>query len=253
MANQYEKGYGAPQIDKDEHVLVNGVNAKRVLNAGYDGANLQDLHVDSSGNLHTLIDSATIEQATGDAHNDLNLAVAGKDTAGKVQPIATDASGHPLVTEASASAIKTALEIMDDWDASDHCNIRHLNATDDIVTAILTPQTAGGLTIFRSIDLDESEEDVKQSAGQVYGYDFFNRATSIRYIKFYNATAANVTVGTTTPVITIPVQAGSSKNVWYGQGIPFSTAICVAATTAVADSDTGAPAANDVIVNIFYA
>jgi hypothetical protein len=37
------------------------------------------------------------------------------------------------VTEASASAIKTALEIIDDWDASDHCNIRHLTATDDVV------------------------------------------------------------------------------------------------------------------------
>ena len=38
------------------------------------------------------------------------------------------------VTEASASAIKTSLEIIDDWDASDHCNIRHLVATDDVVT-----------------------------------------------------------------------------------------------------------------------
>ena len=37
------------------------------------------------------------------------------------------------VTEASASAIKTALEIIDDWDASDHCNIRHLVAADDVV------------------------------------------------------------------------------------------------------------------------
>jgi hypothetical protein len=36
------------------------------------------------------------------------------------------------------------------------------------------------------------------------------------------------------------------------QGIAFGTAITVAATTAVADNDTGAPAANDVIVNVFY-
>jgi len=37
------------------------------------------------------------------------------------------------VTEASAAAIKTALEIIDDWDTSDHCNIRHLVAADDVV------------------------------------------------------------------------------------------------------------------------
>jgi hypothetical protein len=37
-----------------------------------------------------------------------------------------------------------------------------------------------------------------------------------------------------------------------GLGIKFDTAICVAATTAVADNDAGAPSANDVIVNVFY-
>jgi hypothetical protein len=35
-------------------------------------------------------------------------------------------------------------------------------------------------------------------------------------------------------------------------GIKFDTAITVAATTGVLDNDTGAPGANEVIVNIFY-
>jgi hypothetical protein len=35
-------------------------------------------------------------------------------------------------------------------------------------------------------------------------------------------------------------------------GIIFDTAICVAATTGVADADTGAPAANACIVHVFY-
>jgi hypothetical protein len=38
----------------------------------------------------------------------------------------------------------------------------------------------------------------------------------------------------------------------FAPGIKFTTAICVAATTGVADADTGAPAANDVVVNVFY-
>jgi hypothetical protein len=124
---------------------------------------------------------------------------------------------------------------------------------------IVTPQphTAGGLTIFRSIDLDESEEEVKASAGCVYGMWVTNTATSTRFIKFYNATAANVTVGTTTPVITIGIPGNSSDDVSGnfgpgGMGITFDTAISVAATTGVADADTGAPGANEVIVNIFY-
>jgi len=118
------------------------------------------------------------------------------------------------------------------------------------------PHTAGGLSIFRSLDLDETEEDVKTSAGQVYGWAVTNTATTTRWLKFYNATAANVTVGSTTPVITWGIPGNSSDdvaaNALGGMGIAFDTAICVAATTGVADADTGAPSANDLIVNIFY-
>lgn len=119
------------------------------------------------------------------------------------------------------------------------------------------PHSSGGLSIFRSLDIDETEEDVKTSAGAVYGVWVTNTATSTRWLKFYNATAANVTVGTTTPVITIGIPGNSSDDISGnfgpgGVGIQFDTAISVAATTGVADNDTGAPGTNDVIVNIFY-
>lgn len=119
------------------------------------------------------------------------------------------------------------------------------------------PHTAGGLAIFRSLDLDETEEDVKTSAGQVYAMWVTNTATATRFIKFYNDTAANVSVGTTTPVITIGIPGNTSDDISGnfgpgGMGIAFDTAICVAATTGAADNDIGAPGANEVIVNIFY-
>lgn len=119
------------------------------------------------------------------------------------------------------------------------------------------PHTAGGLSIFRSIDLDETEEEAKATAGCVYGMWVTNTATSTRFIKFYNATAANVTVGTTTPVITIGIPGNSSDDVSGnfgpgGMGITFDTAITLAATTGIADNDTGAPGANEVTVNLFY-
>lgn len=117
-------------------------------------------------------------------------------------------------------------------------------------------QAANGCSIFRSLDLDESEEEVKATAGTVYGVWFSNTATSTRFLKFYNATAASVTVGSTTPVLTLALPGNSSDDISgvfsIPQGIAFSTAITVAATTGIADSDTGAPSANDVIVNIFY-
>lgn len=119
-------------------------------------------------------------------------------------------------------------------------------------------RTSGGATIFRSLDLDETEEEVKATAGQVYWIHAINLAATKRYLKFYNATAANVTVGTTTPVLTfvIPTQGdtnGTGFVLTVPMGIPFDTAISAAATTGLADNDTGAPGANEVILNLGYA
>lgn len=123
---------------------------------------------------------------------------------------------------------------------------------------IVTPQphTSGGLSIFRSLDIDETEEAVKTTAGSIYGLWVTNTATTTRWIKFYDATVATVVVGTTTPVITFGIPGNTSDNiaglVASTHGIAFATAITVAATTGVADTDTGAPATNDVIINVFY-
>jgi hypothetical protein len=131
-------------------------------------------------------------------------------------------------------------------------------AADPTVNPAPSADSADGLTIFRSLDLDESEEEVKATAGNLYKLRLTNFATSVRYVKLYNATAANVTVGTTTPIDTIPVPAGSSTaptvitESFGGLGMAFATALCLAATTGLADNDTGAPAANDVVATAYY-
>jgi hypothetical protein len=64
-------------------------------------------------------------------------------------------------------------------------------------------------------------------------------------------------VGTTTPTLTIPVPAngdldgaGVIRN--WPTGLRFATAITIAATTGVADTDVGAPAANALIASGAY-
>ena len=115
----------------------------------------------------------------------------------------------------------------------------------------VVPVTSGGLTIYRNLDLDETGISVKGSAGQVYGGFVYNANASIRYLKFYNkATAA--TVGTDVPVLTVPLPATSLAILGAFSGVVFGTGISVGATTGLADNDTGAPSANDVIVNLFY-
>jgi hypothetical protein len=120
----------------------------------------------------------------------------------------------------------------------------------------LVPTNGNGTAApFRSLDLDETEEEVKATAGTIFGVIITNFATTTRYIKFYNADAATTVVGTTTPYMTIPVPGNASDHTTlvatYPFGLVFSTAISVAATTGLADNDTGAPSANDVAITVF--
>ena len=186
-----------------------------------------------------------------------------------VTGVATSAKQDTAQT--ALDAIKTAVEIIDNGVAGSEFQVDVItmpttavsqsgtwtvqpgntaNTTPWLTTP--TPATSGGLSIYRSIDLDESEEEVKATAGQLFGWYLYNAAATARYLKFYNATAANTTVGTTTPVLTIPVAAGAAANVEFSNGIAFGTAISAAVTTGLADNDTGAPAANDFIINILY-
>jgi hypothetical protein len=121
----------------------------------------------------------------------------------------------------------------------------------------LQPHTAGGCDYFNNLDVDETEDDIKTSAGQLYELYLFNTTTSIIYVKLYNATAANVTVGSTTPVMTIPVPGNNDSDGGgvvrnWPTGLKFDTAICIAATTGVANADTGAPATNAIIASGAY-
>jgi hypothetical protein len=120
-----------------------------------------------------------------------------------------------------------------------------------IVTVAPSADTEG-LSVSNNIDIDESEDAVKASAGKLYGWYLYNDAANEVYVKFYNDTVANVIVGTTVPTMTIPVPAGAAANVEFTNGIAFSAAITVAATTGVATADTGAPAANQVVGCILY-
>lgn len=171
--------------------------------------------------------------------------------AGGVAGVVDDAAFTPGTTETVAVGFFADEASTDSVDEGDMGAARMTQDRKQIVTP--RPHASGGLSIFRSLDLDETEEDIKTSAGQLYGYYFANTNASARYLKFYNATAANVTVGTTTPVLTFYLPPTTAGHIEFSHGIAFSTAISAAATTGVADNDTGAPSANDVILNAFYA
>ena len=110
-----------------------------------------------------------------------------------------------------------------------------------------------GLSVFRSIDVSEVEEEAKETGGVVFWARIHNRADAERFLKLYDAAAADVVVGTTEPYITIPLEPNGGE-VWTPQhGLSFPSGITVAATTGIADNDTGAPGANEVVIALGFA
>lgn len=219
----------------DDGVATTGsaVPAKGMQATGTDGTNARALKTDSGGELQ--IDVLT-----------LPALAAGTNNIGDVDVLSFPDNEPINVAQMNGVAVTMG-------NGASGTGVQRVTIASDSTGIIQpVPGTTGGLTLFRSIDLDETEEEIKATAGQMYSYYLFNAASSTRYFKFYNATAANVTVGSTTPVLTLPVPAGAAANVSIEGGAAFATAITAACTTGLADADTGAPAANECIANIYY-
>ena len=106
------------------------------------------------------------------------------------------------------------------------------------------------MAFYRNIDLGVTGQVVAPRTTKIYWYYIYNAASSVRYVKFYNkATAPSES---DVPVLTIPVPATSAANVASPVG-GFSAGLSLRATTGVADSDTGAPTGNDVVINLDFA
>jgi hypothetical protein len=125
------------------------------------------------------------------------------------------------------------------------------NSTPWLVTP--SPATSGGLSLYSVNSSGASNQDaaaIKGSAGQIYGYSFFNTTASARYVKLYNV--ASGATSASTPIFRALVPAGGGANVDIPMGIICNTGISIRLTTGAADSDTGSCSANDVLANVWY-
>lgn len=162
-------------------------------------------------------------------------------------------------------AVKTAVELIDNAISGTEMQVDVLSLPaaehdTDSIAAVLAPLAAPptGFTALSSIKIlsaaSTNATSVKASAGQVYWLVVTNTNASPRYLKLYNKASAP-TVGTDTPVHTFLIPGDSGGR---GFAIPlpvpitFATGIALALTTGAADADTGAVAANEIIVNGGY-
>jgi hypothetical protein len=120
----------------------------------------------------------------------------------------------------------------------------------------LSATTNGGCTPNSSISTAAvMETAIKATAGQLYELVITNIDATPVYAKLYNDTAAN-TDETDTPVGRYGVPGTSAVGgiaaTRIAVGMAFSTAITLRVTTGIADNDTGALSANEVLVSYCY-
>jgi hypothetical protein len=128
-------------------------------------------------------------------------------------------------------------------------------STDSIASAPLAETSTAGATPFKLISAATTNAtSVKGSVGKVFYIAAFNLNASPRYLKIYDKASAP-TVGTDTPkhVFLIPGNtAGAGFTLNLGMPAKFASGIAFALTTGITDADTGAVAANEIVVNLGY-
>lgn len=119
--------------------------------------------------------------------------------------------------------------------------------------AVTVAPEVTGLAVYDSMStstLVATVFTVKATPGVVGGFTSYNGAATVCFLQFFNATAANVTVGTTAPAWYAPMPATGGSNLLGTIPLKFhSTAITVASTTTA----TGAtPCGTATVVTFFY-
>lgn len=143
---------------------------------------------------------------------------------------AKNADGNPFIYNTSATA----------------------KASEQTPRHCLVPDTTDGLDTATLISAATTNAtSVKAEAGQIYEIWACNINAAARYLKLYNL-GAPPTVGTSTVFRTYTLPPNVPVFIQMPLGIKMDTGIAFALTTGVAGTDTGAVAADEIVINIGY-
>lgn len=126
-----------------------------------------------------------------------------------------------------------------------------LNGTSPMTIA--ASATGTGTTIAKVLTAATTNAtSVATGSRRLYGMTLGNTSAGWRYVRLYNLAVAP-TVGTSSPVMVIPIPPGGAANLEFVVPVSFSTGLAYAITAAAADLDTTVTVANDVVGTILYA
>lgn len=260
-------------------------------NTGNTATALADVATETTlATLATEATLGSIDTALADVATETTLATLA--TEATVGTLATEATASAIETlagtiDTSAAAAAASLGVIDNWDESDRAKVnpiagqagiaggtgtmganvtRVTTCTDDpfmlqfdaqfdtligTVDQVVSQGDSGNVSVGRALDVDESMDNITTTNSvQIVSIHAFNtHATDLRYLKIYDDESPDEN---DTPVFTFPLSPMGGFTRTAPIAKVFSTGISVRATTGVADNSTGAPGANEVIVNIEY-
>jgi len=194
-----------------------------------------------AGGTSSTVGSAAPSTATAAGFTDgTNMVLAKVRAASSGSAVATDPAVVVTLRDVNANGSATSANSAPVVIASDQSAVKTLTS----VTASSNGSTASRVNAAASTNATS----LKASAGQLYTIDVFNVAAYNVFLKLYNKASAP-TVGTDTPIMTIPVQAGGGYSKTWPMGLTFGTGIAYAITKLQADSDTTVVAAGDLTGN----
>lgn len=101
------------------------------------------------------------------------------------------------------------------------------------------PSATPALNLTTGFDasVNATVENLSQRATNLYDIVAFNEDAAVRWLQLFNALAANVTIGTTPPTISLPLSQDASPNLiniyHFDPPLRFSVALSYAITTTV--------------------
>lgn len=116
-------------------------------------------------------------------------------------------------------------------------------------TSIVANSGGPGLLTVRDADVDNTAQACKTASGRLYGWHIQNPNSSDAWFQLYDAATTAVTVGTTTPKLSLLVPANGAVEALFPVGIEFETRITYAATTTAAG---GTDPTTGLVGNLFY-
>lgn len=121
--------------------------------------------------------------------------------------------------------------------------------TDQVVSNKLQSQSNGSTSSRVVAAATTNATNLKASAGALINIDVYNTAAYDVFLKFYNKASAP-TVGTDTPVWTLPIKTGTGYARTFPAGKWLGTGVSYAITKLQADSDTTVVVAGDLTGSI---